>query len=78
MKDGNGFAHLSALGAWAEAFRFAKDKGAVEVRCRADGMPLLAVDPQRIRQIAFNLVGNILLKPVTKDKLAELLLKEAE
>jgi len=42
----------------AEAFRFAKGKGAVEVRCRADGMPLLAVDPQRIRQIAFNLVGN--------------------
>ncbi len=42
----------------AEAFRFAKDRGAVEIRCRADGMPPLAVDPQRLRQIAFNLVGN--------------------
>ena len=41
-----------------EAFRFANGKSAVEVRCRADVMPWLAVDPQRIRQIAFNLVGN--------------------
>ena len=41
-----------------EAFKFTNGKPEVEVRCRADDMPWLAVDPQRIRQIAFNLVGN--------------------
>lgn len=41
-----------------EAFRLAGREAGVEVRCRADDMPRLVIDPQRIRQIAFNLVGN--------------------
>ena len=41
-----------------EAFRFAKSRAEVDVRCRAGDMPHLMLDPQRIRQIAFNLVGN--------------------
>jgi signal transduction histidine kinase/CheY-like chemotaxis protein len=41
-----------------EAFRLAGGETGVEVRCRADAMPCLVVDPQRLRQIAFNLVGN--------------------
>ena len=42
----------------ADAFRVASAKSGVEVRCRADAMPALMLDPQRLRQIAFNLVGN--------------------
>ena len=42
----------------SDAFGVASVKSGVEVRCRADTMPALMVDPQRIRQIAFNLVGN--------------------
>ena len=30
----------------------------LELRCRAEEMPLLMLDPQRLRQIVFNLVGN--------------------
>ena len=41
-----------------EAFKFTNGKPEIDVRCLADDMPWLAVDPQRIRQIAFNLVGN--------------------
>lgn len=41
-----------------EAFRLAGRDAGVEVRCRADVMPRLVIDPQRVRQIAFNLVGN--------------------
>ena len=42
----------------ADAFRVASAKSGVEVRCRVDAMPALMLDPQRLRQIAFNLVGN--------------------
>ena len=41
-----------------DAFRVSGGKSGVELRCRADGMPPLMLDPQRIRQIVFNLVGN--------------------
>ena len=42
----------------AAAFNAAKGKSGVDLRCRADEMPPLMVDPLRLRQIAFNLVGN--------------------
>ena len=42
----------------AEAFRAAGVKSGVEIRCRAGDMPPLMLDPQRVRQIVFNLVGN--------------------
>ena len=41
-----------------EAFRVSSGKSGLELRCRAGDMPLLMLDPQRLRQIAFNLVGN--------------------
>ena len=41
-----------------EAFRVSSGKSGLELRCRAGDMPLLLLDPQRLRQIAFNLVGN--------------------
>ena len=41
-----------------DAFRVSGGKPGVELRCRMDAMPLLILDPQRLRQIAFNLVGN--------------------
>ena len=41
-----------------EAFRVSSDGSGVELRCRAEEMPLLMLDPQRLRQIVFNLVGN--------------------
>ena len=41
-----------------DAFRVSGGKPGVELRCRMDAMPLLMLDPQRLRQIAFNLVGN--------------------
>ena len=42
----------------ADAFRVASGKSGIDVRCRAEEMPPLMLDPQRLRQIAFNLVGN--------------------
>ena len=41
-----------------DAFRVSGGKPGVELRCRTDAMPLLMIDPQRLRQIVFNLVGN--------------------
>ena len=41
-----------------DAFRVSGNKPGVELRCRFGDMPMLKADPQRLRQIAFNLVGN--------------------
>ena len=41
-----------------DAFRVASGSPEVELRCRVGDMPLLMLDPQRLRQIAFNLLGN--------------------
>ena len=41
-----------------EAFRVSGGRPGVELRCRVGEMPLLMLDPQRLRQIMFNLVGN--------------------
>ncbi len=40
------------------AFRVSIAKTDVELRCQVGPMPLLMLDPQRLRQIVFNLVGN--------------------
>ena len=40
------------------AFRVANGRPDIALRCRAEEMPLLMLDPQRLRQIIFNLVGN--------------------
>jgi len=40
------------------AFRVSIAKTNVELRCQVGPMPLLMLDPQRLRQIVFNLVGN--------------------
>ena len=40
------------------AFRATAGKPGVELRCRIGEMPPLMVDPQRLRQIVFNIVGN--------------------
>ena len=41
-----------------DAFRVSSGKPEVAIRCKVESMPLLMLDPQRIRQIVFNLVGN--------------------
>ena len=41
-----------------EAFRVSCGKTELELRYRTETMPLLLLDPQRLRQIVFNLVGN--------------------
>ena len=42
----------------ADSFRISGQNSNVEIRCKVDGLPQLLVDPQRLRQIVFNLVGN--------------------
>ena len=46
------------LGEIVESFKIASQKPGLVVRAKVEEMPLLMLDPQRIRQIAFNLVGN--------------------
>ncbi|MBR4653902.1 MAG: amino acid permease, partial [Kiritimatiellae bacterium] len=41
-----------------DAFRVSGDKPGMELRCEIGEMPMLMLDPQRLRQIVFNLVGN--------------------
>ncbi len=41
-----------------ETFRIAAGKPGLELRCRVGDMPPLMLDPQRLRQIVFNLLGN--------------------
>ncbi|MCR5751320.1 MAG: amino acid permease [Kiritimatiellae bacterium] len=41
-----------------DAFRASGGKPDVVLRCRVEPMPPLMLDPQRLRQIVFNLVGN--------------------
>lgn len=41
-----------------DAFRASGNRPGVELRCRFGEMPPLMADPQRLRQLAFNLVGN--------------------
>ena len=42
----------------ADVFRLSGGKPGLDIRCAAGGMPPLLLDPQRLRQIAFNLAGN--------------------
>ena len=46
------------MNAVMDAFRVTGGRPGVELRCRIGAMPLLMLDPQRLRQIVFNLVGN--------------------
>ena len=41
-----------------DSFRISAQHSNVEIRCKAEGIPQLLLDPQRLRQIVFNLVGN--------------------
>ena len=41
-----------------DAFRISGKKPGLELRCEIGEMPALMIDPQRLRQIVFNLVGN--------------------
>ena len=49
---------LRLLSKLADAFRATITKPDVELRCRLGEMPPLMLDPQRLRQVVFNLVGN--------------------
>ena len=44
--------------AMMDAFRVSSGRHDIELRCSVGAMPLLMLDPQRLRQIVFNLVGN--------------------
>ena len=46
------------VGEVVESFKIASQKPNLDIRAKVDDMPDVMLDPQRIRQIAFNLVGN--------------------
>ena len=46
------------IGDIVESFRASNTNAALEVRCRAEGLSALMVDPQRIGQLLLNLVSN--------------------
>ncbi|MBQ6352258.1 MAG: amino acid permease, partial [Lentisphaeria bacterium] len=48
----------SLLHDFVDFFREAKRIQAIELRCRADDMPTVLIDPKRIRQILFHLTDN--------------------
>ena len=41
-----------------ESFRVASNKPELDIRAKLEDMPILRLDPQRMRQIVFNLLGN--------------------
>ncbi len=47
-----------ALSVVVDSFRATNAKPDVELRCEIAPMPTLLIDPHRLRQVAFNLVGN--------------------
>lgn len=46
------------IGDIVESFRTSNKSDSLEIRCKAEALPALMVDPQRIGQMLFNLVGN--------------------
>ena len=49
---------LTLMAEMASSFGVTHQKPGLDVICRASGVPTLMLDPHRLRQIAFNLLGN--------------------